>query len=643
MKDIVEKLKENYEGLKKQVQKEYELGINYVATQRSQKRNLHNKLIQQPEKVGKVYSRLFWRYMKLHMAINILDGIVVEFTPRGSNNFESAEVSSKTNKVAEYDYEAMEMFMIDFQLKWDIWFLWLGCKVLKGWDSIDKQPEADVLDPLTIVPDPQNWIWSDMRFVWFEQRENIYSLREEDGFFDVQAIIERKWETSMEVDENKSSRENAHAYSVTIADDGIIDLYYHYVYFQGRKFLTVWAWGRNILVKIVELKAKTKAEKRDPRKIKYPVYLYRANPVPWLFFWISLWDEVGQYQDVETILDNLEMILARKNAMWEDRFVNTSVVDMKTFQRKKPWGRYIPVKLEEWENISNSIFTVQNDNPWQLPEYVNQKIRNKAQETTWMSDMAFGVSPQWDQTKWEIKTLQENLNQFLSYMTTNVMKAEKSFWEWWYAYYVYNLHPNSKKFVVLTKWTWIADQYVFKKNEFILDTPVIVKVKSKAQEKIRKEKMFARMQMIMGTVLPNLKPWSFAFNEMMRKYLEYGGLERDEVMTYMWYNGDEIEALDGLDLINMWIKPNSPEEWEDYETYIRVYSLWKDSKIKSEIIDEYVEALKVQNKLLRSGQAWLPPVPEEWGQVDAQAKAQVWNMIAQESANDMPSTQDITA
>ena len=41
------------------------------------------------------------------------------------------------------------------------------------------------------------------------------------------------------------------------------------------------------------------------------------------------------------------------------------------------------------------------------------------------------------------------------------------------------------------------------------------------------------MQMIMGTVMPNLPKDSHPYNEMMRKYLEYGGIERDDVMKYV--------------------------------------------------------------------------------------------------------------
>lgn len=640
MDENIKELMEDYEWLKKQVHKEYKLWLEHVATQRSQKRNLMNKLIQQPDKVGKVYSRLFWRYMKLHMAINILDWIIVTFTPQITNNFESSEIASKTNKVAKFDYEAMKMFFIDFEVKWNIWFYWLWIKWIVWWDVDEKIPLVESIDPLSVIPDPNNYIWSDMRFIWFERRENIYDLTEDKWFFDVDEIISRKWQTSIEVQENISSRQNAFLYPVWISDEWLVDIYYHYTCYKGKKYLSVWLSDRNILIKIVELKPKTKAEKRNPNKIKYPVYLYRSNPVPWLFFWISLWDEIWQFQDVETILDNLEMILARKNAMWEDKFVNTSVVDIKTLQSKKPWWRYIWVKLEEWDNIWNNVFSIPNDNPWNLPEYVSQKITRKTQETTWLSDVAFWVSPQGNQTKWEIQTLQQNLNQFLSYMTQNIMKTEKEFWgEWWYRYYVYNLSARSKKFISLTTSWDIADQYEFKRNEFILDVPVIVQVKSKAQEDAKKEKKFAKMQMIMWTILPNLKPWSYAFNEMLRKYLEFGWLERSEIMTYMWYNADEIEALDWLDLINMWIKPNSPEQWQDYETFIRVYSLAKDSSIKTEIVNEYLDALKQQNKLLR--QQWMMPQPE-WWQVDNVARWQVWNMIAQEQANQNPSLQDVT-
>ena len=644
MNKNIEAIKKNYVSLQKQASKEYDLWLDHVAMQRVSRRLLHKKLFQQPTKKGQVISRTLWRYMKLWMSINVLDWTIVEFTPMGWNV--ASEISNNINKVYKYDYKAMWMFDVDWQVKWNVWLHGLWVKVFSGWDSIDKMPTCESVDPLSVIPDPQFQNAKDMRFIWFEQRANIHSLTERDWYFGVKQIIQRKWEVSMELDENRSSILNANWYPVTISDDWMIDIYHHYINYKGKKYLTSWVWDRKILVKIIELEPKTKAEKRDPRKIKFPVEFFRSNPILWVFFGANFWDEIGQYTDAETVLDNLELILARKVAMGDDKFINTSIVDIKTIQSKTPWGRLIPVKLDDNENINNSIFSIPQENPWQLPQYVGQKLRTRQEETTAISDVAFGVSPQGNQTKAEIQTLQQNLNGILSYSVTMMMRSEKRCWEIWYSYYVFNLHPNSKKFIALTKGGWPSDIFEFKKWDFILDLPVIVEVKSKAQEKQRKEQKFARFQIIMGTVLPNTKPWSYAFNEIMREYMTLGDLEKDEVMKFLPYSVDEIDAMEWLTLLEWaWAdveKPAWPKEWQDYDIFINYYSFAKDSEEKNDIIREYIDAKKAQaqaeKQMALAGWPAQEMSPEGW-EVDAIAQGQVWNMLAQEQTP--PSTQNL--
>jgi len=645
--DLIEQIKNNYVDLQKIVDDQYQKWLNHVSIQRVEKRQIHNELFKKPKVKWAIASRTLWRYMKLWMAINVLDWTLVEFTPLWKNII--SEFASNVNKVYNYDYKAMSMFDIDWQVKWNVWLYWLWCKAFVGWDSIDKHPVVQSVDPLSIIPDPQYQHAKDMRFIWFEQRANIYDLTEDRWFFWVDEIIRRKWEVSIELDETRSSLLNANSYPVEISDDWMIDIYYHYISYKWKKFLTVWVWDRKILIKIVELKPKTKAEKLDNRKITFPVEFYRSNPIANLFFWASFWDEIWQYANAETVLDNLELILARKIAMWEDKFVDTSILDIKTLKNKTPWWRYIPIKLEDNRDIRASIFSIPQDNPWQLPQYVWQKMWRKIEETTAISDVAFGVSPNWNQTKAEIQTLQQNLNTILAYSVTMLMRSEKRCAEIWYSYYVYNLPANSKKFIAVTKWSWPSDIFEFKKKDFAIDCPVLIEVKSKAQEKQRKEKKFARFQVIMWTILPNTQPWSYAYNAIMREYLTLWDLERDEVTKFLPYSVDEIDAMEWLTLLENWEKPASPKEWQDYDIFINYYSYARDDEkwYKQQIIREYIEAKKVQEQLKKQQALmwWMEQMMwwEEWWKTDNIAQAQMWNSLIQQDSNKMPSVQDLQA
>lgn len=618
---IIEDIKANPSALKMQVEKYYQNGRDHVILKRNKKRNQLKKLFPTPEKLGKIYSRVIWKYMQLFMAINVLDWTDVYFTSKGTD-IRAQEAGNNANKVAQYDYEAMDKFDIETLTTWFIWLLGVSVEAFIGWDDVEEQPIVTAVDPLAVVPDPQDWSSREVkRFIWFDERFEYWDLKYDENLFDTHLII--KWSVSEEVNLNKQARDSSQGYNSMLSDDEVVDIFTCFIKFKWRKYYTKWANNRTLLISIAEVEPRTKAQKKDISRVKFPVVIKRAKPIFWSWFGVSVMDETEQYQDNESILLNLEMILARKNAMWADRYINSKKIDIKSLNGKKPWGRNVPVKLDEWENMNNAVWMEPLETSGQMPQLMRWELKRGLQEETWISSIAFGVSPEWNQTKWEIQSLTRNINQLLSYSNTLMMKEEKLWWEIWYEYYVYNLPATSKKYVTLTKWQGLSDNFEFKRSDFLLDYPVVVRVTSKSEEEKKRNKRFAKRSMMAGTVLANLKKWSHSFNQYMRKYMEDGGFDKDEYMTYFDYSPSEIRALQGLDLLNAFEeKPSSPEKWEDYQTFINIYSLAKDSKAKQDIITEYTNAY-LWEQLNQ-------PTPEEMGQVDKMGQAQMWNLVASE-------------
>ena len=561
--------------------------------------------------------------MKLFMAINVLDWVDVFFNHKWED-IRSAEASNNANKVAKSDYETMDKFDIETLSYWNIGLLWNAVEAFVWWDEIEEQPIAKTIDPLTVIPDPQDWSCRDVkRFIGFEERFELWELRYDSDILNPHLII--PWSVSQEVELNKQARDSAWGYNTSYWDTEIADVFTCFIKYQWRKYYTQWANSRSLLIKIFECEPKTKSQKKDISRVKFPVVVKRANPIFWNWFWVSIMDETEQYQDNESILLNLEMILARKNAMWADRYINTKKIDIKSMNQKKPWGRNVPVKLDDNENMNNAVWMEPLETSGQMPSLMRSTLKQGLQEETGISSIAFWVSPEWNQTKWEIQSLTRNINQLLSYSNTLMVKEEKVWWEIWYEYYVYNLPATSKKYITLTKWAGLSDNFEFKRSDFLLDYPVLVKVVSKSEEEKKRNKRFAKRGMMAWTVLANLKKWSHSFNEYMRKYMEDWGFERDEYMVYFDYTPSEIRALQWLELLNAFEEePTAPEEWEDYQTFLNIYSLAKDSPAKQKIIEKYMNAY-MWSQLNN-------PAPEEMGKVDKMGQAQLWNMVASETS-----------
>lgn len=614
------------DALKIQVEKMYQRWMSHINLKRIKKRQQLKKLFPTPEKLGKIYSRVIWKYMQLFMSINTLDGTDVSFISKWTD-IRSQEAWNNANKVAEYDYEAMDKFDSDVINSRNIGLLWIWIEAFIWFDEVEDQPITTTLDPLWVIPDTQDWNSRDVkRFIWFEERFELWELRADSkkewwNLMDTHLII--PWSASMEINLNKQARDSAEWYNSMLSDEEIADIFCCFIKFKGRKYYTKWANNRTLLLLIKEVEPRTKAQRKDIARVKFPVVIKRAKPIFGSWFGVSVIDETEQYQDNESILLNLEMILARKNAMWADRYINSKKIDVKSMNQKKPWGRNIPVKLTEDESMNNAVWMEPLETNWEMPQLMRQTLKQWLQEETWLSSISFGVSPEWSQTKSEIQSLTKNINQLLSYSNTLMMKEEKFWWELWYEYYVYNLPATSRKYITITKWQWISDNFEFKRSDFLLDYPVIVTVVSRSEEEKKKEKRFARRSVMIWTVLANLKKGSHAFNEYMRQYMNDGWFTRDEYMVYFDYTTSETRALQWLSLLNAFQeKPNSPEDGEDYQTFLNIYSLAKDSQAKEDIISEYTEAFiwqQVNN-----------PAPEETGEVDKMWQAQAWNAVTSE-------------
>jgi hypothetical protein len=93
--------------------------LTHVQLKRNKKRNQLKKLFPTPEKLGKIYSRVIWKYMQLFMSINTLDGMDVTFISKGTD-IRSQEAGNNAGKTAQYDYEAMDKFDIETLSSWNI-------------------------------------------------------------------------------------------------------------------------------------------------------------------------------------------------------------------------------------------------------------------------------------------------------------------------------------------------------------------------------------------------------------------------------------------------------------------------------------------------------------------------------------------
>ena len=128
---------------------------------------------------------------------------------------------------------------------------------------------------------------------------------------------------SSELELNKRSSDTANnLVSILTDDDGMVDIYDHFMVHDGNKVLTTWANDLSILIRYIVIEPLSKAEKAKPTKVKFPIQFHRRKPKLGSVYGVSIADEVLQFQDVISKLTNLEVVQATNLALGPDLFID---------------------------------------------------------------------------------------------------------------------------------------------------------------------------------------------------------------------------------------------------------------------------------------------------------------------------------
>ena len=422
----------------------------------------------------------------------------------------------------------------------------LSATVIDAWDDQEKQPIGDVLDPLAIIIDPNNYNNSKMAFFGVERRMSRDLLENTAGFERVKEIGVAK---SSELERNKRASDDANGLSPVLSDDeGYVDIYDHFTVYEGAKWLTTWANNRQTLIRAIEIEPLTEAEKRKPTKVKFPIQLHRRKPKLGSAFGVSIADEVLQYQDAISVLTNLQLIQARNLALGADVFVDDRLgIDTETLSQKSPGGRIIPITNDTGLPTQNGIYAQQMQAPSPFIDQMEVKLENRAEGTTNVSQQSFGVSQSGTQTKAEIQTLQQNANQILIWIANNYLQGQKEYWEAHYRSYCLNMGKGKKLISIYQKGTTIAKS--LSAEEFIADGKVMVYITSKSQDNIENDKEFNKLLALADLYIQNMKP-GYGLNDFLRMLGRKTNIRDFDENRYIQQDVDEMEASANLPLLN---------------------------------------------------------------------------------------------
>ena len=608
--------------LSAKVEREYQDWWNHVTNWRTNVQTEVQRL-KENVKTWEVYIDLVKENTDFERATFLMDDIEVDFV---TDDWVIASRQVKNLKSAQkFDYIDTERREMRDKIIIDNCHYGIAVECMDMYDEDENQPMSALINPDVCIPDPKCTDWSDMRFFGFSRKVMAYKLENSDNYnLQGMNIVDSKEDANLQ----RSNQYRSEDWMVT-SNDGFVDVYEHYTIYDGKKWLTTWINDRSVLIRAVELSPLTKAEEMNPMKCKFPIVFHRRKPYPYRWAGYRLFEEVGNEQDIVTILKNLELEQARISAHWPDLYVDAGLgIESAKLSKLKKWGRIIPVNpMPNGSSIQQHMYEKNYSGNTNLSSTMWQWVYDRTKRNTGYTDITMGVSPDGSQTKGEIQQLAVAANKFVSWISSNYLKWEKDYTFLWYRTYQENMPAKSKKVIALfDKWGMAR---TLRKEEFITDGKIIINVTSANQQKVINEKAVTKLLALSQTIIPALKS-EYSVNTFLRTLVDKSGVEGIDGEVIIPKSYDENLALSRVEMINNNIEVTAkPEPWEDPQTHIDIYSKCIETPARTKILKEYNDVLIKK----------IEATPEMPTQTDWQGSNMAMNMMSQQSN---PNTQPVT-
>jgi len=604
-----------------QIRDEYNAWFDYVNPKRIQYRERILKYDNQSKRKDKINIHLIANTIDALLWVSYTDALTVKFIPR--DWFIWQEEADKLNYVAQFDWEEEDYQQLYYQKEQDRYFFGVWIRVRTGWDDVTKTPIFNTINPLSWIPDPLpsqtgKYNWQNYRFHWFEMITTMYDLINE-------WIYDKKWldklvanKFSDEQDNTKQSYDTAGWFNTNcwnLKENFSLWIYHHYTIFEWEKYLVTTDADRKEILRAEPIKKVLKEEKKSDGKVRRPIILNYYEPMRNNPFGISICDRLEDKQNAKSILFNLNIIKAKKEAFGWDYLVNSRLIKNRQYLTTPTVdSKYIPVNTAE--PLSNAIMEVPRSNiKTDTIEWLSM-LDKETQLDTWLDMQQLGI--RWDRsiTASESQTIQANAN--IKNILKNRINAwwDKDFWKEWYKGYQENLSNADEKFITLNN-DFEYSSLTMRKDEFVTENSPFVMVWTRtdveALDERKKQYMNAMLPIItQDATIPEVSK-SFA----KRYTYRLNGMTPNQVNVLVPISPAERKAKQFMNMLNLNIIPKSlfADPNTDYQTYWVYFN-------KAQNTDAKIKTLQVLEKAMIEMWLWQP---QSWP----------WNMeqISNSSAN----------
>lgn len=587
---------EDRDKLLAQIDMEYQQWYDYVVNKRNQYRDRVIRWNKQAKDPNKININMIANAIDTLIASSYTDWLTVNFA--SADGWMSADKADNLNYMAEFDNNDQDYQQLYYQKEQDRYFFGVWIRYRYGWDDVKKMPKFMVINPLSWIPDPipsQTWAFdgSWYRYHWFEFTTTIMDLIA-DGSYDKEQLDKIVWGYfSPDKMQDWNAYATAYNYVMPTCCDDLktnfsLDVYHHFTNFDGKKYVVSLANDRKTLIRIKELEPVLKEEKKNPNMINFPIILNYWKPRRNDPFGESVCDKLDDKQIAKTILFNLNIIKAKKEALGWDFIWNSRLIKNKDDILKPTTnGRNIFVDTQEnlqnvWMELPRSQIKADSIN-------MITSLENEAMHDTNIDSLQQGIVSGGRTTATESQIAQANSN--IIGLLNNKVNAwgDKRFWfERWKGYQENFSEIDEKNWVIVSNFE--TKSFTLSKDDFFTKQipHIILSTRADLQSKNEKEQIFWDKYLGMMLNNPDTPPVSKRIAQRMCYRCNWK--TPNEINVLVPLENDETVAMQFVDMINLDVVPKSLFKYP--KEYLRTFWVYFQKAEKTKAKDVVLQAIR---------------------------------------------------
>jgi len=469
------------------------------------------------------------------------------------------EIVVYTNAVAEFDFEEMNMPLINRELNWNIIFFGTGLLYVGNFNKARKVLEPEVQSPFLFLIDPKAVNIESARFAGRFIYRTFYDLLN-DSNLDPEQVKEwaRMSPTFSGSEEQIRFEQEAkrilmgdNYYTEPITVGTFFEILEWYFYANGKLWVV---WTDNGITRVLGYKKLDFQDKGD-RESKIPFVAYHFIKHPFGFWGLGLPEIIEDNHRADVVLKNYLLKAAITDAT-PSYFINyealvnpkdlvTKEINKVIFTKVPPGGQIVP--FPKTQAISNDTLAFMNI------------IQNEAVGAIGSSRILKGSLTQVKKTATEIAIAKAKQDLQISSIMRNIIAGEKDFWYRWLRRYKRFLKDDDEKLVELIGFAGAKKFTSVKKRQFIPEIDPAVEVVSSLEaepEKIMRRRELAELIEPLAQLGGNVR-------EVIRTILYDMDLTPEQVDIYLPPTPHELRAREENKLLEEGIMPEIHENDED--------------------------------------------------------------------------------